>query len=79
MEQKKKKGAVLKGLAFPIGYTVFMNVVQGGAVALIAVFCLIRVLLGFLSATDMGSDYFMQMFMVEETEVEKIIENLYFR
>lgn len=62
MEQKKKKGAVLKGLAFPVGYTVFMNVVQGGAVALIAVFCLIRVLLGFLSATDMGSEYFMQMF-----------------
>lgn len=65
MEQKKKKGAVLKGLAFPIGYTVFMNVVQGGAVALIAVFCLIRVLLGFLSATDMGSDYFMQMFTMD--------------
>lgn len=65
MEQKKKKGAVLKGLAFPIGYTVFMNVVQGGAVALIAVFCLIRVLLGFLSATDMGSDYFMQMFTLD--------------
>lgn len=62
MEQKKKKGAVLKGLAFPVGYTVFMNVVQGGAIALIAVFCLIRVLLGFLSATDMGHEYFMQMF-----------------
>lgn len=28
MEQKKNKGGVIKGLAFPIGYTTFMNVGQ---------------------------------------------------
>lgn len=62
MEQKKKRGSVLKGLAFPVTYTVFMNVVQSAAVALLAVFCLVRVLLGFFSATDMGSDAAMQLF-----------------
>lgn len=64
MQQQKKKGAVIKGLAFPIGYTVFMNVFQYTAIALIAAFCFIRVFLAFAIAPDgLGSETLQNIFM----------------
>ncbi len=63
MEQNKNKGAVIKGLAFPIGYSVYMNVFQIGAVLLILGLCLARAALALIAAPDMSMDAFMQQYM----------------
>ena len=42
MQNKQNKGTVLKGLAFPIGYFVFMNVFQLSAQVLVMAFCFCR-------------------------------------
>lgn len=65
MQQQKKKGAVIKGLAFPIGYTVFMNVFQSGAIVLIAVFCLLRAIMAFAAAPELGPEAFESFFITD--------------
>ena len=53
MKQNKCKGAVLKGLAFPIGYFVFMNIFQTAAVMLYSVYCACRdIFIPIASAAD---------------------------
>ncbi len=65
MKQNKHKGAVLKGLAFPIGYTVYMNVFQIGAVLLIAGLCLARALLALIAVPDIGIDAYVEHYMLD--------------
>ncbi len=42
MQQKQNMSTVIKGLAFPIGYFVFMNIFQSAALGIYAVFCFLR-------------------------------------
>ena len=66
MQQTKKKGAVIKGLAFPIGYTVFMNAFGSVIIGLIAVFCYIRVFLPFLISPDaMGAEALQNIYLTD--------------
>lgn len=65
MQQKQNKGAVIKGLAFPIGYTVYMNVFQIGAILLIMGLCLVRALLALIAVPEIGIDAYVEHYMLD--------------
>ena len=69
MKHTKNKGAVIKGLAFPIGYTVYMNVFQIGAVLLIAGLCLARALLALIAVPDIGINAYVEHYMLDYTDL----------
>lgn len=56
MEQKKNKGGVIKGLAFPIGYTTFMNVGQTILSVGLILMVLIRSIVAGLSFYGLDAD-----------------------
>ena len=69
MKQKTNNGAVIKGLAFPVGYTVFMNVVQFGAVFAILGLCLVRALIALIAIPDIAAESLINQYMVDYTNV----------
>ena len=56
---------VVKGLAFPIGYTVFMNIFQAAAILLIVAFCFARAIVSLIAVPDMGAEIFMDRLMLD--------------
>ena len=79
MVTQKKKGAILKGLAFPIGYFVFMNIFQYAALILYMIFCLMRDLfIPLLSKSDSFIDFLENFAQLAEspTYVTKLTEML---
>ena len=69
MKQTQNKGAVIKGLAFPIGYTVFMNVGQICLVLLIAGLCLCSSLLALVAVPELGVEGYVEHYMQNYSEV----------
>ena len=69
MKQNQNKGAVIKGLAFPIGYTVFMNAMQIGLILVIMGICLSRALLALLAVPAMGIDTYVEQYMLDYTNL----------
>ena len=63
MKRKDKVVGIVKGLSFPIGYTVYMTAFQSAATFLIMGLCLVRAVLALAAVSDMGVDvynHFMQ-------------------
>ena len=63
MQQKKNKGAVLKGLAFPVGYFVYMNAFQIIGVFAIMGICLARALLALIAVPEIGINAYVDHYM----------------
>lgn len=61
MEQKKNRGAVIKGLAFPIGYFVFMNVVQTVLLYAYMLFRIIRDIFIPMASVSAGPEQFLRL------------------
>lgn len=69
MKQHQNKGAVIKGLAFPIGYTAFMNVFQIGLILIVAGICLARALLALIAVPEIGISAYIEHYMMDYTEL----------
>lgn len=69
MEQNQNKGAVLKGLAFPIGYSTFMNIFQTLLALLVAGICLARALLVLIAVPEIGIPNYVEQFMLDYTNM----------
>ncbi len=68
MEQKKNKGGVIKGLAFPIGYTTFMNVGQTILSVGLILMVLIRSIIAGMTYNGVGgTDNILQWFNFDNT------------
>ncbi len=65
MKQTQNKGAVIKGLAFPIGYTAFMNIFQIGLILAIAGLCLARAALALLAVPEIGIESMLAQYMLD--------------
>lgn len=69
MQQKHNKGAVIKGLAFPIGYTVYMNALQICLILLILGLCLTRALLALIAVPDIPGETLINQYMLDYTDL----------
>ena len=69
MKQHQNKGAVIKGLAFPIGYTAFMNVFQIGLMLIVAGICLARALLALIAVPEIGINAYVEHYMTDYAEL----------
>lgn len=68
MEQKKNKWGVIKGLAFPIGYTTFMNVGQTILSVALIIMVLFRSIIAGLTYSGIGgTDNIMEWFNYDNT------------
>ena len=68
MEQKKNKGGVIKGLAFPIGYTAFMNIGQSILSVGLILMVLIRSIIAGMTYNGVGgTDNILQWFNFDNT------------
>ncbi|MBQ7378147.1 MAG: CPBP family intramembrane metalloprotease [Clostridia bacterium] len=70
MEQKTNKWGVIKGLAFPIGYTAFMNIGQGILSVGLAVMLVVRSMLAVLtqdSGVELDPNTYMEWFNHDNT------------
>ena len=63
MKRKDKVVGIVKGLSFPIGYTVYMTAFQSAATFLIMGLCLVRAVLALAAVPDMGVDAYFYHFM----------------
>ena len=63
MKRKDKVVGIVKGLSFPIGYTVYMTAFQSAATFLIMGLCLVRAVLALAAVPDMGVDVYLNHFM----------------
>ena len=63
MKRKEKVVGIVKGLSFPIGYTVYMTAFQSAATFLIMGLCLVRAVLALAAVPDMGVDAYLNHFM----------------
>lgn len=63
MKRKDKVVGIVKGLSFPIGYTVYMTAFQSAATFLIMGLCLVRAVLALAAVPDMGVDAYFNHFM----------------
>ena len=63
MKRKDKVVGIVKGLSFPIGYTVYMTAFQSAATFLIMGLCFVRALLALAAVPDMGVDAYFNHFM----------------
>ena len=63
MKRKDKVVGIVKGLSFPIGYTVYMTAFQSAATFLIMGLCLVRAVLALAAVPDMGVDAYLNHFM----------------
>ncbi len=63
MKRKEKVVGIVKGLAFPVGYTVYMTAFQSAATFLIMGLCLVRAVLALAAVPDMGVDVYLNHFM----------------
>ena len=69
MKRKDKVVGIVKGLAFPIGYTTYMTAFQSAATFLIMGLCLVRAVLALAAAPDMGIDVYLNRFMLDYSEL----------
>lgn len=69
MKRKDKVVGIVKGLAFPIGYTTYMTAFQSAATFLIMGLCLVRAVLALAAAPDMGIDAYLNRFMLDYSEL----------
>ena len=63
MKRKDKVVGIVKGLSFPIGYTVYMTAFQSAATFLIMGLCFVRAVLALAAVPDMGVDAYLYHFM----------------
>ena len=63
MKRKDKVVGIVKGLSFPIGYTVHMTAFQSAATFLIMGLCFVRAVLALAAVPDMGVDAYLYHFM----------------
>jgi membrane protease YdiL (CAAX protease family) len=69
MKRKDKVVGIVKGLSFPIGYTVYMTAFQSAATFLIMGLCFVRALLALAAVPDMGVDVYLNHFMQDYSEL----------
>lgn len=69
MKRKDKVVGIVKGLSFPIGYTVYMTAFQSAATFLIMGLCLVRAVLALAAVPDMGVDVYFNHFMQDYSEL----------
>ncbi|MBQ5793376.1 MAG: hypothetical protein IIW17_05100, partial [Clostridia bacterium] len=56
MQKVQNKNAVFKGLAFPIGYTLFMNVFQSIAIFFVIVPAIAPIILSLIAMPELGGE-----------------------
>ena len=69
MKQKTNNGAVIKGLAFPVGYSVYMSVVQFGGIFVILGLCIARALTALIAMPDIAAETMINQIMLDYTNV----------
>ncbi len=69
MQQKQNKHSVIKGLAFPIGYTLFMNVFQSLCMIAIIFLVLAPVITALMAVPEIGTDAIVTQVMNRYTDM----------